>query len=561
MPSDSDGDGLTDVFEARTGWDVVLPLRTYHVLSDPRQVDQDGDGLNDAQEFAIGTDPTRADTDDDGLSDQYDSFPVVPAKVLRVKTGAAGLNNGNSWANALTNLQDALALARNGLASTGDPNDDVAEIWVSAGVYKPTSTTNRNVAFELVNNTALYGGFTGVETKLSQRESDPLLNDTILSGDLLGNDTSTPWDDPASFTNDNSYAVCVASGNIGFGTGLDGFTITGGSAPNYGGGLFSYGRPRLKNLFFRANYGLNGAGLYAWPQGATMNPYVISDCLFLQNGAPSGGAMRYNGSFQSVILSNCQFYANAATATGTWDQGAGALVVNGPCTLENCTFAWNTSAKMGGAITVLRPATVTVSRCEFIGNSAATGGGGIFLSDELATTGDFRVEVLQSVFWGNTTPAYGGAIWANNLSANKQRLFVLSSTIVSNTATSGGGPLSLNNCVSWVENSILWGSTNRLSGGPTVTVRTTCLHEAANYPGNGNIDADPKFVDSFGGNLRLATGSPCIDRGNNYMDFHPTIPGWQALPDTDLDGNWRIVDGNNDGYFKVDIGAYERQGP
>jgi hypothetical protein len=43
------------------------------------------------------------------------------------------------------------------------------------------------------------------------------------------------------------------------------------------------------------------------------------------------------------------------------------------------------------------------------------------------------------------------------------------------------------------------------------------------------------------------------------MDYHPTTPGWQPLPDTDMDGNWRIVDGNNDGYFKVDMGAYERQ--
>ena len=33
--SDSDGDGLPDVFEARTGWDVVVPDQTNHVYSDP----------------------------------------------------------------------------------------------------------------------------------------------------------------------------------------------------------------------------------------------------------------------------------------------------------------------------------------------------------------------------------------------------------------------------------------------------------------------------------------------------------------------------------------------
>ncbi len=47
---DTDADGLWDEFEARTGWNVVLPTRTYHVYSDPRTTDQDGDGLTDYQE-------------------------------------------------------------------------------------------------------------------------------------------------------------------------------------------------------------------------------------------------------------------------------------------------------------------------------------------------------------------------------------------------------------------------------------------------------------------------------------------------------------------------------
>jgi hypothetical protein len=92
-------------------------------------------------------------------------------------------------------------------------------------------------------------------------------------------------------------------------------------------------------------------------------------------------------------------------------------------------------------------------------------------------------------------------------------------------------------------------------------VRTSCLTEANSYPGAGNINTDPKFVDKDGGNLRLQSGSPCIDRGNNYLDYFPTVPGFQLLPATDLDGNWRVVDGNNDGTATVDMGAYERQGP
>jgi hypothetical protein len=565
-PADSDGDGLTDVFEVRTGWDVIVSGRTNHVYSDPRQDDQDADSLSDLEEYTSSTDPTRPDTDSDGLTDPVDLWPLVPAKVIRVKSDAVpGGTNGTTWALAFTNLQQALSLARAGNDTWWDANDDIAEIWVAAGVYKPTTTTNdRNATFQLVNNTAIYGGFSGTETKLSQRLANPLLNDTILSGDLLGNDTSTPWDDPGSFTNDNSYAVCSASGGVGEGSVLDGFTITGGSSPSYGGGLVSLGRPLVRNMFFRANYAFRGAGFFVWlPLGET-KPYVISDCLFLQNGAASGGAMICEGQSslgtqQAFVITNCHFYENTASGSGN-DQGGGGIY-GGQATFEiqNCTFAWNTCAKKGGGLSIGRPAIARISRCEFIQNTA-NGGAGLCLFDQGFPGGDIKAEVLQSLFWGNSSSNYGGAIWAAGFNnPNKERLYLLSSTVVSNTAPSGGAALTLDYCTSWIENSIIWGNSNRVWTGSTVTVRTTCLREASSYPGNGNINAEPGFVDAFGGNLRLQSDSPCVDRGNNYVDFHPTVPGFQLIDMTDLDGNWRIVDGNGDGNPKVDMGAYESQ--
>ena len=293
--ADSDRDGLTDVFEARAGWDVVVLSRTNHVYSDPRQTDQDGDGLTDLQEYQLGTDPARPDTDDDGLPDSRDPHPLVPAKVLRVKADAfAGGNsptNGATWASAFTNLQDALTQARNG-AATATNSDDVAEIWVAAGTYRPaTSTTNRSARFELVNNIALYGGFTGLETKLSQRNPDPLFNGTVLTGDLMNNDASTYDGNAASFA-DNCTNVCYAATNVGTGALLDGFTITGGNASlstQGGGGLFTRGYPRLKNLLFRANYGYFGGGLFLSP--VAPGELSVSDCLFLQNDAYHGGGI------------------------------------------------------------------------------------------------------------------------------------------------------------------------------------------------------------------------------------------------------------------------------
>lgn len=564
---DSDGDGLADVFEVRTGWDVVLPARTYHVYSDPSQANQDGDGLTDLQELQQGTDPTKPDTDEDGLPDNVDPHPLVSAKVLRVKAdavhGGNSPTNGLTWDAAFTNLQDALSLARSGAATPG-ADDDVAEIWVAGGIYKPTTdTTNRAARFELVNNTALYGGFSGVETKQSQRNRDPLSNDTILSGDLLGNDTSTPWDDPTTY-NDNSHTVCFASTGVGAGTIFDGFTITGGNAieNSYGGGLFSYGRPQIRNLFFRANYGVNGAGLWIWLPVATTEPYVISDCLFLQNGAGTGGAggmlcqgQIYAEPLQSFIITNCQFYENVGTG-----DGGGLAVGQGAFLVENCTFAWNVTSGRGGGINVLRPASARISNCEFLGNTAANGGSALYLADFLYQAGGLKTEVLQSVFWGNLTAAGYGVISAQGNDASK-RLYVLNSTFVSNVTASASGTVNVTNGAVWIENSILWGNTKGVTGsGVTRTVRTTCLPDASAYLGAGNINADPKFIDSFGGNLRLQSGSPCIDAGNNYVDYFPTVPGFQPLPARDLDGNWRVLDGNGDGSKKVDMGAYENLG-
>ncbi len=65
---------------------------------------------------------------------------------------------------------------------------------------------------------------------------------------------------------------------------------------------------------------------------------------------------------------------------------------------------------------------------------------------------------------------------------------------------------------------------------------------------NGNISADPLFVDPLNGNYRLQVNSPAIDAGDNAAP---------NLPVADLDGNPRIFDGDFDGMVVVDMGALE----
>jgi hypothetical protein len=65
---------------------------------------------------------------------------------------------------------------------------------------------------------------------------------------------------------------------------------------------------------------------------------------------------------------------------------------------------------------------------------------------------------------------------------------------------------------------------------------------------NGNISADPLFLDPARGDYRVRMASPVIDAGN---DAAPEIPP------VDLSGGSRIVDGNGDGVDRVDMGALE----
>ena len=130
-----------------------------------------------------------------------------------------------------------------------------------------------------------------------------------------------------------------------------------------------------------------------------------------------------------------------------------------------------------------------------------------------------------------------------------------------------------------IENSIIYGNTYssnndksrpnigeqqiKLRGSPALRIRTSDIQGLGFFSGvtgQGNIDANPDFMDSNIGNLHLNGGSPCIDTGSNFADYGPMEPGFQLLPKTDLDGYLRVVDGDNNGTAVVDMGPYENQG-
>ncbi|MCB0579804.1 MAG: hypothetical protein KDD10_10905, partial [Phaeodactylibacter sp.] len=177
---------------------------------------------------------------------------------IYVDGDAAGANDGSSWEDAFTDLQDALAAAEEG-----------DEVWVAEGVYRPAGPDgSRGATFLLDKNLLLYGGFAGTEGSLEER-GDPADFPAILSGDLNGDDIE---DNLTMNRTDNVWTVVRVKENITEATVIDGFAISGGHAngsgtnenlARSGGGLHAMGHPAVRHCRFEQNYAVwRGGGAY-----------------------------------------------------------------------------------------------------------------------------------------------------------------------------------------------------------------------------------------------------------------------------------------------------------
>ena len=269
---------------------------------------------------------------------------------LYVRVGASGARTGTSWTDAITDLQAGLDYVCGTTPS---------EIWVSTGTYKPG--TDRTISFAMRNGLAIYGGFTGTESTLSQR-SLTYPSSTTLSGDI----------GTAGNTADNSYHVISNPAGLTTTAILDGFVITGGNAnidsdffANRGGGVWNVSSsPTFRNCLFQANNATNGGAMnnYGYGSGNRSSPVLIN-CAFQGNTAVYGGAMYNDGNAggSSPSLTNCSFQANTASTSGGGLYNDGSSGGSSNPSLTNCVLFGN-----GGVNTVVNSgATVTARYCLF----------------------------------------------------------------------------------------------------------------------------------------------------------------------------------------------------
>jgi uncharacterized repeat protein (TIGR01451 family) len=324
------------------------------------------------------------------------SSPLTGA-IIYVNHAAAGNNDGSSWEDAFTDLQDGLAAA-----AAGD------EIWVATGLYKPTTTTDRTISFELKSDVAIYGGFVATETQRLERDWET--NITVLSGDIDNNDIVDPHGvvtDTVNIIGDNSYHVVFAS-DTGDTTVLDGFTITAGSANG-------------------SNPHLRGGGVYNQSGDAT-----LANLLFIGNQATySGGGMYiYSG---SPSLTNIIFNNNRVT-NNDWGRGGGLSIRAGSSTLTHVQFIDNQANRSGGGLflpSISPGPTPTLIHVVFRGNQAILGSGGGMYNDNGQYT-------LVDVHFINNSANWGGGLYAGGSFTNGSSVMT-NVTFIGNQATIGGG--------------------------------------------------------------------------------------------------------------------------
>ncbi|NQY30971.1 MAG: hypothetical protein HRT69_16075 [Flavobacteriaceae bacterium] len=402
-----------------------------------------------------------------------------------VNVNATGSNDGTSWTNAYTSLQDGITSA----GSLGFP------IWVAQGTYKPHAS-NRFTPFQLSSNMQVFGGFNGTEANFSDR--NPSINETILSGDLNGDDAGA-----ISFINttrdDNSFRIVYIQANN---TLLDGFTISDGHANStnalYTSGAAIYKNPSVQNFsiancIIENNVATNGGG-GIFLKFSTINSLSVSveSCVF-KNNLSTIGAGYYSTTF------NTNGYTSALTA-----RFSNSLFLNNKVLDNGSDLGYAGSALYQRVLSTDSSVELTLNNNTFVNNqdqgtnSNLVSGNRSVVGASKNQAGIINVNAYNNIFWSNTE--IGG---------------VTSKSIANPTEDA---PTSLA-----VYNSI--GEDNFTNATSTTSI----------------LNQDPSFTDSVNEDYTLLSGSVAIDSGDNSI----------VQSSTDINGNFRIYNA------VVDMGAYE----
>jgi len=287
-------------------------------------------------------------------------FSYTNAQVY-VDASATGNNDGTNWADAYNNLQNALN------------NNPAGTFWVKAGTYIPGA--NRTDSFNLTNNQEIYGGFSGTEVSLSER--NPEVNVTTLSGDINGND-NTVFSTTDPNRSENSYRIIEINGD---GVIIDGFSINNANAN---------GNNSSQREGSAINVNVSGS-------------LKINTCKFLQHTLIRGGVIKSIDVNNTVIIeiTNSIFKDNESSfGTVYYGRANGNLDIK----FEGCLFTNNISVSNTGSIIWLRQDIAGSQSANIINSTFSDNNldSSRAIIDKLNVNGGSVIcQIYNSIFWNN----------------------------------------------------------------------------------------------------------------------------------------------------------------
>src|SRR6266508_2205602 len=314
---------------------------------------------------------------------------------------------------------------------------------------------------------------------------------------------------------------------------LNGFTLQNGrevlGRPEEGGGISIFGTsPTITNNVIRNNLACSGGGIW------------------IAFGSPLIQLNTITGNSNNLCVGG---------------NGGSGIYISGdsPEILDNVISDNAGPVAFGGGIYLAGTGTPIVKNNIIKGNNATNQGGGIYIPNIS------NALIVQNLITGNQAPNGGGLYWL--VPAGGRRPILVNNTIADNNATSIGSGIfaaaldaqtELTNKIK-VEKpgqfGLYCGSFDDQNP-PIIRFNNIFSANGMAYGGscrdmtgtNDNISADPLFTNPTQGDYHLQKGSPSIDAGDNLAP---------NLPDKDLDGHPRILDGSGKGTAIVDMGVYE----
>lgn len=454
--------------------DVVQQAAAYWYISDDGKLTQATAGVGTHEELVAAIAEAPTDVTNTTI---YIKNDITLSETLSINQGQNITLKGARGVK-LTRTEDIV------MFDVGSSSAPEASLAIEGGII---IDANKNVTAETNNLIRVRGTFTLGRNATIQNVNSSKYNrraiygygtaKAYIYGTLSGNASNSDgaaikmsasdgklYVDGAIFQNNssNSYGAAISLNASGITATIKNATFINNTSKATGGAaIYSASNMQIDGGSFENNSSVSGGAIYL-AEGTTTTTinnasftnnkattgtggaiYVGKNCTlnidggtFESNTSQTQGGAMYISSSTTTEIKNARFEKNTVTAQNS---SGGAIVSNGPLTLESCTFTENVADSTAGAVLGYN-ANLTVTTCVFTDNKSNGGNcGAIALDSTEAEQGKYTLTVHGGTFKGNQA-WNAGAIRLHYASIVADQ----NCSFIENKANNNGGAIHIN---------------------------------------------------------------------------------------------------------------------